>query len=274
MNRIAQKFAQLKANNQKAFCAYICAGDPDYQTSLEILKNLAMQNVDFIELGIPFLDPAGDGPIIEEASRRSISNGMTLKKTIQMVAEFRQTNSDTPIILMGYFNPILKYGIENIFIDAKKAGVDAFLIVDLPHEEEDEIINYIKESEIDLIRLIAPTTSKLRAQKIIKNASGFLYLISMLGTTGTKNAKYEDNISNVAMLKEITDLPISIGYGIKTPEIAQQYCNLHIDNIIVGSSFVDKISQLSNKNNSKQKIISEINQMAQDFIKKIKNAKY
>ncbi len=189
MNRIAHKFAQLKANNQKAFCAYICAGDPDYLTSLEILKNLAMQNVDFIELGIPFLDPAGDGPIIEEASRRSINNGMTLKKTIQMVAEFRQTNSDTPIILMGYFNPILKYGIENIFIDAKKAGVDAFLIVDLPHEEEDEIINYIKESEIDLIRLIAPTTSKLRAQKIIKNASGFLYLISMLGTTGTKKCQ-------------------------------------------------------------------------------------
>lgn len=271
MSRISKKFTQLKAKNQKAFCAYICAGDPNYQTSLEILKNLASQDVDFIELGIPFLDPAGDGPIIEEASRRSIKSGMNLKKTLQMVSEFREENNSTPIILMGYFNPILKYGLDKIFTDAKNAGVDGFLIVDLPHEEEDEIINYIEKSQIDLIRLIAPTTSKLRAQKIIKNASGFLYLISMLGITGTKSAKYKDNINNIAMLKEISDLPIGIGFGIKTPEIAKQFCQLDIDTIIVGSTFVDKISQLSNNNNSKQEIINEINQIAQNFVKKIKN---
>ena len=172
---------------------------------------------------------------------------------------------------MGYFNPILKYGLDKIFIDAKNAGVDGFLIVDLPHEEEDEIINYIKKSQIDLIRLIAPTTSKLRAQKIIKNASGFLYLISMLGITGTKSAKYKDNIDNIAMLKEISDLPIGIGFGIKNPEIARQFCQLDIDTIIVGSTFVDKISQLSNNNSSKQEIINAINQIAQNFVKKIKN---
>lgn len=271
MSKIAQKFAQLKAKNQKAFCPYICAGDPNYDISLTILQNLAKQKVDFIEIGIPFLDPAGDGPIIEEASRRSINNGMNLAKTLQMISEFRQTDNITPIILMGYYNPILKYGLDKIFIDAKKAGIDGFLIVDLPFEEEDEIMPYIKQSNIDLIRLIAPNTSKLRAQKIIKNASGFLYLISMLGITGTKTANINDNIANVKMLKEISNLPIAIGFGIKTPEMAHEFCQIDIDNIIVGSIFVDKIAKLWHNKASKQEIITEINSLAQSFVTKIKN---
>jgi tryptophan synthase alpha chain len=165
VNRIAKKFQELKSQNQCAFVAYICAGDPDYSTSLSCLKNLEKNGVDIIEIGVPFLDPAGDGPTIEMAGKRSIAGGMDLRKTLKMVAEYRQENSTTPIILMSYYNPILKFGLDKIFFEAKKSGVDGFLIVDLPPEEEHEIIAEITKNNLDLIRLIAPTTSLERAKK-------------------------------------------------------------------------------------------------------------
>lgn len=273
MTRIAEKYQQLKKNNQKAFTAYICAGDPDYQTSLNILKSMPKSGVDFIELGIPFLDPAGDGPIIEEASRRAIKNGMTLHKTLDMISEFRIEDKETPIILMGYFNPILKYGLDQIFIDAKKAGADGFLIVDLPYEEEDEILEKIKKADLDFIQLIAPTTSQERAKKIIANASGFLYLISILGITGTKQANYQDNIDNVKILKEISDLPIAIGFGIKTPEMAKEFCQLNIDSVVVGSSIVSLIAKLNESGCNSNEILTETQKLISQFAKAVKNEK-
>lgn len=249
MTRIANKFKELKIANKCAFIAYICAGDPDYKTSLTCLKNLANFGADIIEVGVPFLDPAGDGPIIEASAKRAIQAGMTLKTTLEMVREFRVDNKSTPIILMSYFNPILKYGIDKIFSDALKSGVDGFLIVDLPPEEENEILTEIKKNQLDLIHLIAPTTSIARAQNILKNASGFVYLISMLGITGTKLATIDDNKINLDKMRQITDLPIAIGFGIQDEVQAQQFAKIGFDGVVIGSTLVKEIAQNLNNHN-------------------------
>jgi tryptophan synthase alpha chain len=248
MSRITKTFTNLKKQNKTAFISYICGGDPNYETSLEILNKLPENGVDLIEVGVPFLDPAGDGAIIEDASKRSIKNGMTLQKTLNLVKDFRKNNQNTPIILMTYFNPLLKYGLDKIFTDAKKSGADGVLIVDLPFEEEKEVLQEVKKANIDFIRLIAPTTSFERAKKISKNASGFLYLISMLGITGTKVANLEENITNLKALQKVSNLPIAIGFGIKTPEIARNFSKANFDGIIVGSTFVKEIeNSITNK---------------------------
>ncbi len=271
MSRISNKFSQLKSNNKTAFIAYICAGDPNYEISLEVLKNMPKAGVDIIELGIPFLDPAGDGPTIQEASKRAISNGMTLRKTLQMVEEFRKIDDSTPIVLMGYYNPILKYGLDKIFIDAEKSGADAFLIVDLPLEEEQEIIGEISKSSLDSIRLIAPTTNQERARKIVKNASGFLYQISMLGITGTQVAKIEENKENLNKLREISNLPIAIGFGIQEPNQAGEFAKIDTDGVVVGSTIVKEIANNFANNKSKEEIISAVTKKLQEFANKIKN---
>jgi len=256
MSKISKVFSKLKQQNKKAFISYICAGDPDYETSLEILKKLPQNGCDIIEVGVPFLDPAGDGPTIEDASKRAIANGMTLAKTLQMIKEFREENKNTPIVVMTYFNPLLKYGLDKVFLDMKEAGTDAALIVDLPFEEEKEAANFIKEAKIDFIKLITPTTTLERAKKILKNAKGFIYLVSMLGITGTKSAKITDNEDNLRNLRTISKLPIAIGFGIKTPEVAQNFCKMDLDAIVVGSTLVKEI-----KNNNcltKAKEFSEV----------------
>jgi len=267
MKRLEKKFSELKSQNKTAFVSYICAGDPDYSTSLELLKTLPKSGVDIIELGVPFLDPAGDGPTIEMAGKRSIAGGMDLRKTLKMVAEFRQENSTTPIILMSYYNPILKFGLDKIFFEAKKSGVDGFLIVDLPPEEEHEIIAEITKNNLDLIRLIAPTTSIERAQKILKNASGFLYLISMLGITGTKLAKVEDNKEIFENLRKITDLPIVIGFGIQDENQANQFKKIGVDGVVIGSAIVKEMSEKI----SFDKILANVEKKVAQFSKAIKS---
>ena len=174
MKRIEQKFNELRAQKKSALIAYICAGDPNYETSLATLKAMPAAGADLIELGVPFLDPAGDGPTIEIAAKLSIANGMTLQKTLKMVSEFRQTDKKTPLILMTYYNPVLKFGLNKIFVEAEESGVDGFLIVDLPQEEEHEIMPQISKTKLDLIKLISPTTDFKRQKKITKNAGGFL----------------------------------------------------------------------------------------------------
>lgn len=243
MNRISKKFQELKTKKQSAFVAYICAGDPDYKTSLSTLYTLPETGVDIIEIGVPFLDPAGDGPIIEMAGKRAISGGMNLEKTIEMVREFRKKDSKTPIILMTYFNPVLKFGIKKIFAESKKSGVDGFLIVDLPLEEENEIIEEIEKNNLDLIRLIAPTTSMARAKKILKNASGFLYLISMMGITGTKLASAKENEKTLQNLRKITSLPIVIGFGIQNKNQAEEFSKIGADGVVIGSAIVKEMAE-------------------------------
>ena len=256
MKRIEKKFTELKAQGQKAFVAYICAGDPDFATSLEVLKNMPAAGVDIIELGIPFLDPAGDGPTIESASKRSIAGGMSLAKTLKMAEEFRKNDKNTPVILMGYYNSFLKYGLEKIFVDADKSGVDGILIVDLPLEERQEIYAEISKTNIDLISLIAPLSDEERVKKIAdeKFSSGFLYMISMLGITGTKQAVAENNIENIAKIRKNSKLPIAIGFGIQTPKQAAEFAKIDVDAIVVGSAIVKEIDETRDVKKVLQKI--------------------
>lgn len=270
MKRIEQKFQALKAKSQCAFVGYICAGDPNYETSLKILKELPKSGCDIIELGVPFLDPAGDGPIIENASKRAIANGASLVKTLEMAAEFRKDDAKTPLILMSYYNPILKYGLDKIFADAEKSGIDGILIVDLPLEEETEILIDISKNNLDLIKLIAPTTGQDRAQEITKNAGGFLYQISMLGITGTKSADLAQNEKKVQALKEISDLPIAIGFGIKTPKQAGEFSKIGTDAVIIGSTIVQEIHNGFESRKSADEIRDAVSKKVLEFSKEIK----
>lgn len=269
MKRLEEKFTELKNQNKCAFVSYICAGDPDFETSLEILKSMPKNGVDIIELGVPFLDPAGDGPIIENASKRAIKGGMSLKKTLEMVVEFRKSDEKTPLILMGYFNPFLKYGLDKIFADAVKSGVDGVLIVDLPFEEEEEILSLTKESNLDLIGLIAPTTNQERAKKISEKSSGFLYLISMLGITGTKLAEITQNQENFKNLRAISNLPIVIGFGIKNPNQANEFSQIGVNGVVIGSSIVKEIDDNFLAKKSKLEIVEAVNKKILEFSQKI-----
>lgn len=268
--RIKNKFTQLKQENKKAFISYICAGDPDFETSFEIFKALPNAGCDLIEIGIPFLDPAGDGPVIEDASKRAIGNGMTVVKTLKMVEEFRKTNLETPVILMTYFNPLLKYGLNKIFADMKKAGADGVLIVDLPFEEENEVVDFVKEADLDFIRLVTPITPEDRIKKILKNASGFVYLVSMLGITGTKTAKVEDNENNLSILRQNTDLPLAIGFGIKNTEVAREFSKIDTDGVIVGSAFVKEIENSYKANKSLRETKTNVIELVKKFSEAIK----
>ncbi len=271
MKRIEQKFSELKNKNQCALVGYTCAYDPDYETSFKILKELPKNGVDIIEIGVPFLDPAGDGPIIENAAKRAIKNGATLKKTLQMVEKFRKNDFNTPIVLMSYYNPIFKFGCDTFFTEAYKSGVDGILIVDLPIEENEEILSYIKKSNLDLIQLIAPTTNSQRIREIAKNSSGFLYLISMLGVTGTKTAKIEENKINLEKIHNICSLPVVIGFGIKEAKQAGDFSKIGVDGIVVGSAFVKEIDNCLTQNKSSDQICEITLKKVKEFSKEIKN---
>lgn len=266
MKRIQQKFKELRAQKKSALIAYICAGDPNYETSLATLKAMPAAGADLIELGVPFLDPAGDGPTIEIAAKLSIANGMTLQKTLKMVSEFRQTDKKTPLILMTYYNPILKFGLNKIFVEAEECGVDGFLIVDLPQEEEREIMPQISKTKLDLIKLISPTTDFKRQKKITKNAGGFLYLISLLGITGTTMAKAQDNVENLQNLKKISKLPIAIGFGIQTAQQVREFSQIGVDAVVVGSVLVKEMAEKK----SSAEIVSAVIKKIQEFSKCLK----
>lgn len=270
MKRIEAKFKQLKEQNKTAFVGYICAGDPNYETSLEIFKAMPKSGVDIIELGVPFLDPSGDGPIIQSASKRAVENGATLETTLKMVEEFRKTNQETPVILMSYYNPIFKFGLNKIFAQAKEVGVDGFLIVDLPFEEEREISQEMRNSDLDLIKLIAPTTDEARIAKITENASGFLYLISMLGITGTKDANSQENISALKIIRKNSNVPVVIGFGIKNAETASQFAKIGADGVVVGSKIVDEINQAAIGDNSVEKIVASASECLEGFAQALK----
>ncbi len=249
--------------------SYICGGDPDYKTSLEILKSLPQSGSDIIEIGVPFLDPSGDGPVIENASKRAIANGMTLKKILQMAVDFRKSDSTTPLILMSYYNPILKYGLDKIFLDAEKSGFDGILIVDLPLEEHAEITAELGRTNLDLINLIAPTTDKERIKEIARSGSGFIYLISMLGITGTKLADFAENKKNLQNLRKISDLPVVIGFGIQTPNQAAEFAQAGFDGVVVGSTIVKEINEKFKAQKSAKEICDAVRKIVSEFSKKI-----
>jgi tryptophan synthase alpha chain len=240
MSRLETRFAQLRAENKAGFVTFTTAGDPNYDTSLAILKGLPKQGVDIIELGVPFTDPSADGPTIDRAAQRALKGGMSLAKTLNMVREFREDDQDTPIVLMGYFNPIFAYGIERFASDASSAGVDGLIIVDLPPEEDEELRIPANTAGIDVIRLATPTSDDIRLPKVLEGASGFVYYVAVAGVTGGKSATEGDIEAAITHIRKHTDLPVAVGFGIKTPKQAATMAK-YADGVVVGSAIVSMI---------------------------------
>jgi len=242
MTRIDAKFAALKAARKKAFVAYVMAGDPDYVTSLEIIKGLPGAGVDVIEMGLPFTDPMADGPTIQLAGQRALEAGQTLQKTLDMAAEFRKGDQTTPIVMMGYFNPIYSRGVARFLADAKAAGIDGLIVVDLPPEEDDELCIPAQKAGLNFIRLATPTTDDKRLPKVLQNTSGFVYYVSITGITGAAAAQSAEVAPEVARIKARTDLPVIVGFGIRTPEAAEAIARV-ADGAVVGSAIVKMVEE-------------------------------
>ncbi|MDE4175333.1 tryptophan synthase subunit alpha [Phaeobacter sp. PT47_59] len=240
MTRIDAKFADLKAAGKKAFVSYVMAGDPDYETSLQVVKGLPAAGVDIIELGLPFTDPMADGPTIQLAGQRALDAGMTLERTLQLATEFRKEDNTTPIVLMGYYNPIYNRGVDTFLQDAKAAGIDGLIVVDLPPEEDEELCIPAQAAGLNFIRLATPTTDDKRLPRVLQNTSGFVYYVSITGITGAAEAEAGDVGPEVARIKSATDLPVIVGFGINTPEKAQNIASVS-DGAVVGSAIVSQI---------------------------------
>ena len=240
MTRIDDTFARLRAQGKKAFVAYIMGGDPDEATSLAVMQGLPAAGVDVIELGMPFTDPMADGPTIQAAGQRALEGGMTLDKVLAMVRAFRAGDNTTPIVLMGYYNPIYSRGVDRFLTDAKAAGIDGLIIVDLPPEEDDELCLPAQKAGLNFIRLATPTTDAKRLPKVLQNTSGFVYYVSVTGITGAAAAVATDVAPEVARIKRSTDLPVIVGFGITTPEQARAIASV-ADGCVVGSAIVKDI---------------------------------
>ncbi|OHC50585.1 MAG: tryptophan synthase subunit alpha [Pseudomonadales bacterium RIFCSPLOWO2_02_FULL_63_210] len=245
MSRLQTRFAELKQQNRAALVTFITAGDPNYAASLTILKGLPAAGADVIELGMPFTDPMADGPAIQLANIRALDGGQNLAKTLQMVREFRQGEQSTPLVLMGYFNPIHKYGVARFIAEAKESGVDGLIVVDLPPEHNVDLCDPAQAAGLDFIRLTTPTTDDARLPKVLNGSSGFVYYVSVAGVTGAGAATLEHVEQAVARLRRHTDLPISIGFGIRTPEHAATIARL-ADGVVVGSALIDQIANAEN----------------------------
>ena len=239
--RIDIAFAKAKAENRGSLGVFITAGDPDAATTDALLDGLVEAGVDFIELGMPFSDPMADGPAIQAASLRALKGGMTLVKTMEIARNFRQRHPDMPLVLMGYYNPIYSHGVARFLDDAKAAGIDGLIVVDLPPEEDVELCIPAQEAGLNFIRLATPTTDDKRLPKVMTNTSGFVYYVSITGITGAANAVATDVGPEVARIKAVSDLPVIVGFGIKTPEAAQQIASV-ADGAVVGSAIVERIA--------------------------------
>ncbi|WP_434457404.1 tryptophan synthase subunit alpha [Stutzerimonas urumqiensis] len=241
MSRLQTRFDELKQQNRAALVTFITAGDPDYATSLAILKGLPAAGADVIELGMPFTDPMADGPAIQLANIRALAAKQDLARTLQMVREFRQDDPTTPLVLMGYFNPIHKMGVERFIAEALDAGVDGLIVVDLPPEHNEDLCDPAQAAGIDFIRLTTPTTDDKRLPTVLNGSSGFVYYVSVAGVTGAGSATLEHVEEAVARLRRHTDLPVAIGFGIRTPEQAAAIAK-RADGVVVGSALIDKIA--------------------------------
>lgn len=258
MSRIATRFAALKTAKKKAFIPFITAGDPDLASFAQLLAGLPQAGADLIEIGMPFSDPMADGPAIEKANLRAFAAGISLIKILKLVTDFRKTDGDTPIILMGYANPIYGYGIQKFVSDAKAAGVDGLIIADLPPEEDRELREAAAKQNIDIIRLVTPTTDSKRLTIILNGASGFLYYVSVTGITGSKQAVAEPVREAVEAIRRQSQLPVAVGFGISTPDMARDIAAV-ADAAVVGSAIVNRIaSNLGADNKAKGQLITDV----------------
>ena len=238
--RIDRRFAALKEEGRAALVTFLTAGDPDYETSLKIIKGLPKAGADVIEFGMPFTDPMADGPAIQRAGQRALAGGQTMDRTLAMVRAFREDDQTTPIVLMGYYNPIYSRGVERFLQDARAAGVDGLIIVDLPPEEDAELCLPAQAAGLNFIRLATPTTDERRLPKVLTNTSGFVYYVSITGITGAAEADAAAVAPEVARIKAATDLPVCVGFGVKTPQGARAIAGI-ADGAVVGSAIVERI---------------------------------
>ena len=245
--RIDARFAKLKAEGRAAFIAYVMAGDPGIETSFDILKGLPAAGADLIELGFPFSDPMAEGVPIQKASLRSLKCGMTLAKTLGLVRRFREADQTTPLILMGYLNPVMSYGFARFAEDAAAAGVDGVIIVDCPPEEAGPLADALDETKVALIRLATPTTDDARLQVVVQRTSGFVYYVSVAGVTGANSAAAADISPAVKQVRKASGLPVAVGFGIRTPEQAAAVAKI-ADAAVVGSALVDEIAAELDRN--------------------------
>jgi len=240
MSRLSNCFERMAAEKRAAFVTFVTAGDPTHETSMEIVKGLPGAGADIIELGMPFTDPSADGPAIDKAAQRALKAGANMNRTLEIVREFRKDDNSTPIVLMGYFNPIYAYGTEKFCADAAAAGVDGLIVVDLPPEEDEELRLPANAAGIDVIRLATPTSDDARLPTVLDGASGFVYYVAVAGVTGGKSATADDIESAVMRIKSHTDLPVAVGFGIRTPEQAEAIARV-ADGAVVGSAIVSLI---------------------------------
>ncbi|HEX4767314.1 MAG TPA: tryptophan synthase subunit alpha [Lichenihabitans sp.] len=239
--RLDARFADLKRQNRAGLVTFVTAGDPDLETSAALLKALPGAGADVIELGMPFTDPMADGPVIQAAGLRALKGGQTLAKTLRMVRDFRRGDEATPIVLMGYYNPIYVYGVERFLVDAREAGVDGLIVVDLPPEEDDELCLPALRAGLSFIRLATPTTDARRLPAVLANTSGFVYYVSVTGITGSAVPDYERVGDAVARIKRHTDLPVAVGFGVKSPEGAAAVAAC-ADAVVVGTALIDTLA--------------------------------
>jgi len=241
VSRIERRFAALRAEGRAGLVAYLVAGDPDPDTSLAVFEGVAAAGADLIEIGMPFSDPMADGPSIQAAGQRALKAGTTLRSTLAMVRHLRARDPDTPFVLMGYYNPIYRYGAQAFARDAVAAGVDGTIIVDLPPEEDPELAQPARAAALDIVRLATPTSDEVRLPAIVTHASGFIYYVAIAGITGTRSADAASVRAAVARLRRFTELPIAVGFGIRTPEQAAEVAKA-ADAAVVGTALVDRLA--------------------------------
>jgi len=270
--RIESAFARLKAEGRAGLISFVTAGDPDFGTSLKILEGLPKAGADIIEVGMPFTDPMADGPAIQASSLRALKGGQTMKKTLALLSEFRMKDDATPIVLMGYYNPIYIYGVERFLADAKSAGADGLIIVDLPPEHDDELCLPAMEAGLNFIRLATPTTDDKRLPKVLSNTTGFVYYVSVLGITGTKVPDVGRVIANVARIKRHTTLPVAVGFGVKSAKQAEAIAQ-GADAVVVGSALINSIAgTLTMSGSATQKTVGAILALTSEIAQGVRQA--
>lgn len=260
--RITQRFEALQQQNRAALVTFVMAGDPDPEGTLQVLKALADNGADVIELGMPFTDPMADGPAIQKAALRALEGGQTQRKTLDVVRRFRAENNTTPIVLMGYYNPIYRYGVDAFLADARQAGVDGLIVVDLPPEHDNELCRPARQADIDFIRLATPTTDAKRLPKVLENTSGFLYYVSVAGVTGARAPTPTDVEAAVARIKTHTDLPVAVGFGIRTAEQARAIARFS-DAVVVGSALVECVEKAATADEAAQQVAKLTSELAE-----------
>ncbi len=271
--RIDARFAQLAKEGRSAFVTYLMAGDPDPKTSLDLIKALPKAGADVLEIGIPFTDPMADGPSIQAAGLRALKAGMTLKKTLELVAGFRKDDNTTPLVLMGYYNPVYIYGVDKFLADAKTAGVDGLIIVDLPPEEDAELCVPALKAGLNFIRLATPTTDDKRLPAVLANTSGFVYYVSITGITGSTSANSTAVGDAVARIKRHTDLPVCVGFGIRTPDAARAIAE-RANGAVVGTALVDALrGSLDAEGHATAKTVNAVADLAASLAQGVRGAR-